>query len=477
MYKNILVVFCVIILGSCKLSTGQDLPSEHTVENRLTPAVQIKNDLQFYNIEERLTHYGIPSFSMALIKNGKVVFSKAYGNGRRESGVKASPRSIYQVGSISKSITAATVMKMEGRGEIDLDVDVNNYLTSWAVPSNKFTASIPITLRHLLSHRAGINNANTKGFTNEESLPSLVEYISGKTKYPGISVDTFADIRYRYSNLGYALVQLILEDVTDLPFWEVARNEVLDPLGMSHSSFEIYNPNDADEEVVYAYQSDGDVYDGKWNNAAAVTSGGLYSSPEELSKYVIEIWNCLNGNGKLLSQESVRQMVSGKRYGLGFDLAEKNGLKSISHTGRVPGFYAYMHIYEESGDGYVMTVNSDNGGDFLREVLRGLSDINNWGLTDPLMIDTVVIDNEELTLLQGKYEANIGGQPYTATLYNTGGRLVLEDMEGEKFPLAPIDENKFMDMIDAEKLTFTKNEKGLPISFMYNDEYEFVKKE
>ena len=477
MYKNILVLIIVLLLGGCKMSTGQDLPIEHIVEKRLIPSIQIKNDLKFYNIEERLAFYGIPSFSMALIENGQVVFSKAYGDGRKESAIKASPRSIYQVGSISKSITAATIMKMVEHGKIDLDVDVNNYLTSWVVPTNKFTDSIPITLRHLLSHRAGINNANTMGFTQEERLPSLVEYISGQTKYPGIAIDTFADIRYRYSNLGYGLIQLIVEDVTSLPFWEVARKEVLTPLGMTHSSFKIYNPVDVGQDVVYAYQSDGSVYDGKWNNAAAVTSGGLYSSPEELSKYIIEIWNCLHGNGNLLSQETVRQMVSGERYGLGFDLSEKNGLKTISHTGRVPGFYAYMYIYEESGDGFVMSVNSDNGGDFLREVLRGLSDVNSWGLTEPLMIDTIEINSEELSLFQGKYEANIGDQAYSVTIYSTGGRLVLEDMEGEKFPLAPIAENKFMDLIDAEKLTFINNEKGLPISFMYNDEYEFVKKE
>jgi len=123
------------------------------VEQGLLPVVLIKGD-PCWSIAERMKFYKVPALSIAVIKDFKIEWAKAYGVTDLETGEPATTETLFQAGSISKSVNATVLMKKVEQGRISLDEDINHELTSWKLPDNEFTATKKVTLRNLLSHTA-----------------------------------------------------------------------------------------------------------------------------------------------------------------------------------------------------------------------------------------------------------------------------------------------------------------------------------
>ena len=152
------------------------------------------------------------------------------------------PDTVFQVGSISKPVTAWGVMRLVQQGKLDLDAPVDRYLTRWHLPPSPFDAD-GVTIRRLLSHSAGLNSQDYSPIATRP-LPSLEQSLSGESG--GVNARRGSDDvritmapgqQHSYSNGGYTLLQLAIEEVTGEPFARYMQREVLDPLGMTHSSF------------------------------------------------------------------------------------------------------------------------------------------------------------------------------------------------------------------------------------------------
>lgn len=175
-----------------------------------------------------------------------------------------------------------------------LDENVNERLTSWRVPQNQFTTRAPVTLRQLLSHTAGVNRPEG-GFSHEDEYPSTPQILNRERP----ATNRPADIEYtlgtelRYSNFGYVIVQLLVEDVTGRPFAEVAREIVLGPVGMVSSTFEQPLPERLEDRTASPHDVEG-VPEERFYNPNAVGQGGLWTTPSDLARFLIVICGVLS---------------------------------------------------------------------------------------------------------------------------------------------------------------------------------------
>ncbi len=153
------------------------------IENGLTQEVISFDTVSInkMNILDRMKYYKVNGVSIAVIENGEIQFTKAYGVADASTGENVSTESLFQIASIGKVITALAALKLVKDGKITLDEDVNNKLTSWKVADNKFTVKEKVTLRRLLCHSAGFtDDYGFAGYSVTDSIPSLINIIKAQ---------------------------------------------------------------------------------------------------------------------------------------------------------------------------------------------------------------------------------------------------------------------------------------------------------
>ena len=144
------------------------------VENNLIPYVPV-NGFPTWNLSERMKHYGVQGVSIAVINNFKVEWAKGYGMADTLKKQPVTTETMFSAGSISKLLMAFGAFQLVQSQQMSLDAPINNYLTSWKIPENDFTTKTPITLRMLLSHKAGTSQQSYFGFLpTKNPLPSIL---------------------------------------------------------------------------------------------------------------------------------------------------------------------------------------------------------------------------------------------------------------------------------------------------------------
>lgn len=319
--------------------------------------------------------YGIPGCNIALVKDGEIAWTEGYGYADVESGRPLTTDTPMSVQSITKSVTAWGVMRLRERGLIDLDAPVSQYLKSWQFPLSDYPAE-KITVRQLLSHTSGMPLGDfTNTYSPDEEIPSNRNVMTGEAvlmREPGTG--------FSYSNTGYNILEILIEDVTEQSFSEYIRTEVLLPLGMESAAFDIdeavtpYPPTGYNlrEEPVPVY-----LYPSK-------ASGGLFATAHDIARFAVA---GLKEN-PVLSVKSINRMYQPERhkvgiYGLIFEAygfghyIEKlpNGALSVSHGGQGNGIMTHFQVVPETSDAIVILTNSQRSWPFIAYVL---SDWAQW---------------------------------------------------------------------------------------------------
>ncbi|CAN5117932.1 hypothetical protein BH09GEM1_BH09GEM1_45640 [soil metagenome] len=178
--------------------------------------------------------------SIAIIDGGHIVDARAYGYTDSTGGRLVDTTTLFQAGSISKSVAAFAALRLVEQGRLDLDTDINSTLRTWKLPSSTFTAAKPVTPRELLSHTAGLTVHGFIGYATTAAVPTLVQVLNGTppANSAPIRKDTFPGARYNYSGGGYTILQQMMLDVSTTSFPEIMRTNVLAPLRMERSSYE-----------------------------------------------------------------------------------------------------------------------------------------------------------------------------------------------------------------------------------------------
>ncbi|WP_170227704.1 serine hydrolase domain-containing protein [Mucilaginibacter frigoritolerans] len=305
-------------------------------------------------------HVGI---SVAILKDGKLIWLHAYGFAKREGETPADTNTIYRIGSITKTFTAVLLMQLVQEGKIELDDPVEHYLPE-IKKLNGYADAGTITFRQLASHTSGLkrepdmNNADVGPLSQwEKKLISCIPYTSFNSK-PGEA--------FLYSNIGYALLGLALSRVTGVPYITMVQQRIFTPLNMNDTFFAL--PDDKRSRLAEGIDNNNK---GTVNTSLPlkeiegrgyrVPNGGIFSTPRDLSKFVAS----LMGTPQLLSSKSMDQMQvvppGGKNYGMGLALYHKDGVNIIGHNGSVPGYTAQFAIEKQSGYAVIIMRNYNSG--------------------------------------------------------------------------------------------------------------------
>lgn len=480
--KKLICIFLICISCQSQESNKKQESSEiQTIENGLFLATQIEGSaVETFNIRDRMNYYKVPGVSIAVVENGKLKWAKGYGIANTNTGSKVDENTLFQAASISKPIAALAVLQLVEKDVLDLDKDVNNYLKDWKIPANEFTKNEKVTLRRLLTHTAGVTVHGFPGYTQTATFPTTTQVLNGDGNTPKITVDTAPGEIWRYSGGGYTIVQKVIEDVTQKPFEATIDNNVLKTIGMKNSTFEQPLTN-RKENVSAAYDFQGKIIDGLWNNYPEKAAAGLWTTPTDLAKYCIEIQEILKGkeNG-ILKKETVLKMLTAHKnnWGLGPSLDVNEDFLIFRHGGKNAGFTNRFLSFTKRGYSVVIMTNADNGNGLVDEILRAISKHYDLGISNSKTIKPVKLTNEELSKLTGKYKLNYQvpniGDYFIEISIKNDKLFVNDPNNGDTKVLTALGELKFIDLaIGDEGMFQIENEKtGLVWG---NNRFQFYK--
>jgi CubicO group peptidase (beta-lactamase class C family) len=393
--KPFLMIMACLAIWACqnKLTHGKKpkgFLSEGILEIVVTDSGKTQTQ-KMHPVLERMQSLKIPGVSIALIDDYKVMATVGYG--KRDSMHRVDDHTVFQAASVSKYVTAIIVQHYLEKGMLDLDTDINNYLSSWKVPPNDFTKNNPITLRNLLTHQSGLPSTNLD-HDRKIGLPTLRQVLGAEP--PAINKPALPEFApygtWSYSNIGYALIQMILEDVTRKPFQQIAKEVLFEPLQMNSSSFDYPLPKNLSNNEAKPF-NDAKQQQAPELDSPAKAQGGLLCTPRDLAKLTVALMRAYQGESQLLSKESVDHLMTKevvlpfKFYdqtaymGLGVLLIGEGENLAFIHNGyNSPGSVCIVIGFPEIGKGAVIASNSANGEQLYLEVIATLAKNYEWPL-------------------------------------------------------------------------------------------------
>jgi CubicO group peptidase (beta-lactamase class C family) len=307
--------------------------------------------------------------SVALIDNYDVVWAKGFGVTEAGLADSVTAQTLFQAASISKSITSLAVMKKVQIGKILLNESIDNQLMSWHIPKNNFTKTSSITVKQLLSHTGGVANSfyHTAGYKEGDQLPNIIECLNGTKPAENDAVKIIAapGLQFSYSNCGYWILEALLEDVEKKEFEKIASDEILVPIGMLNSTFEAVPSHTQFKSIAAGHLYKNVPIDGRYYRIRPQSSGGLWSTPTDLARFLIFIQKTRRGDSNdIISKDNALLMTTPvmAQYGLGFSNEVRGtGVRFFGHDGHNMGYICSMIGSLDKGFGVVIMTNSENG--------------------------------------------------------------------------------------------------------------------
>lgn len=301
-------------------------------------------------IEAEMVTKELDAVSIALVDDQRTIWSTGFGYARPADSVAATAATVYRVGSVSKLFTDIAVMQRVEAGEVDLDAPVTAVLPDFA-PDNPH--GVPITLRQLMSHHAGLVREPPVGHYFDDTAPSLEATVASlndtRLIYP-------PGERTKYSNAGIAVVGRVLETLADQPFADALEDAVLRPAGLEHSSFSP-KPELMDElAAATMWTYDGRTFEAPRFELGMAPAGSMYSTVDDLARFLSVLFaNGVGAGGRVLSPESIEAMWTPQDqdaasadaetgFGIGFALGRLDGHRSVGHGGAIYGFATQLEI-------------------------------------------------------------------------------------------------------------------------------------
>ena len=263
------------------------------------------------------------------------------------------------MGSVSKLFTDIAIMQLVERGQLDLDAPVTRYLPDFH-PRNSFGA--PITVRELMSHRAGLVREPPVGSYFDSTEPSLAEVVKSlNTTELVYSPGTHT----KYSNAGDTVAGAVLESVTRKPYAEYLREAVLAPLGLRNSSFKPESALLRSLAKGYMLTYDGRVFRAPTFELGTGPAGNMYSTVIDQGRFLSALFADGRGaNGPILKPATLQQMFTAQGrdsgFGLGFALLNLDGFKMVGHRGGIYGFSTEVLAMPGEKIGAVVMTNMDS---------------------------------------------------------------------------------------------------------------------
>jgi CubicO group peptidase (beta-lactamase class C family) len=323
---------------------------------------------------EQMEKLHIPGAVIAIVKDGKIIFTKGFGVADIEKKTPVVPdKTIFRIGSITKVFTATAVMQMADRGKINLKDDINKYLKDFKVPN---TYPQPITFANLLTHTSGLDEISPGRRTSDESkvipLGAFLKTRLVRQNPPGEIIS--------YSTYNAALAGFLVEQMTETPFKIYLRQNIFEPLKMNHTSITAVK-EEYKQDLATGYEYAENKYEKlpfQWFNTYPASD--INSTATDMARFMMAhlAGGTLDGKS-ILSRSATREMhathfrshprIQGWAYG--FYEGERNNLRFVEHGGTMDdGYSALMTLVPEQNFGIFVACNTETGGEDLGSAVK-----------------------------------------------------------------------------------------------------------
>jgi CubicO group peptidase (beta-lactamase class C family) len=296
-------------------------------------------------------------FALAAVKEGTVIFSKAYGMANNEYSVPLTAQSVFDFASIAKTFTGWSVAKLITEGRMSPDDDIRRYVPELPMFGRR------ITIAHLLHHTSGLPDwyalipTTGRNYADVITNDMLLELIFSQNELNFVPGE-----RFEYSNSGYLILAEAVTKVTGMDFADWCRREIFEPLGMRNTRF-LKTHDEIIMNRAVSYCKEGDAgFANCYSQLASYGSSSLYSTLEDMTLWLLqigrrdfggrEVWDLMLEEGRLNSGESVS-------YGYGISMRSHNSHASIGHGGKWRGYLSDMVYYPEEATGYVLLITQN----------------------------------------------------------------------------------------------------------------------
>ena len=415
-------------------------------------------------VMDAMKRHTVPGASLALVMDGKVVYTKGYGVRDTKTNMAVNANTLFPIGSVSKSFTALGAMQLIDAGKLSLNTKVNAVL-----PNLKFSDSskgAQVTLGNVLSHTSGLNRADEL-WALDLTVNTAEKMLATVAKIPfSAEVGT----KFQYCNQNFVIAGAMISKTTGNSWEDYTRKNIFAPLNMKRS---VFDPKDAVKDGNYAagFQTGlngADPMPGFDRFVVAGAAGAIISSATEMGEYTaFQLSNGTWNGSRLVSQNALDTMHSTQieidgdtssipglafpGYGLAWLSEEYRGLKIVEHGGNINGFTAEVQLVPSKHMGLVILTNLNGANDFTKEVRLGITErtlgMNPLSQFKPSPVisqleaaKTFKPDLAVLKSLEGKYALVTGD---SAILSLKDGQLMLTQ-GGQTFPMIPASATSFI---------------------------------
>lgn len=482
MNKLFISLISLIFLSACEApNTKETEPISTTIdystlENGLYPGVVIGDRTnETYSIEAAMKKYNVPAVSIALFQDGKIVWAKQYGNKSSKKDSPLNEHTKFQAASISKAVTALGVLKLMESHQLDLDADINTYLKSWKVNSS-LTKTEKVSIRRLLDHTSGANIEGFHGYPKTDRIPSIIEILEGKGRSPKLEIKTVPGVDFFYSGGGFAILQVLIEDVSGMSFDAFFQQEVFAPLNMNNSTFNPL-PND---NIALGHDKKGTTQENGWLVYPELPAAGLWTCPSDLAKFALALeQSYYEEKDAILPKAIIDEMLTvTKIWGLGIGVRGEGNNQYFFHAGANPGDYksVMVNFYKQKIGMAIMT-NAGQGNTLHDDVLRSFSSFFKNDVFKAQFITPIKLDENALATLTGKYHFKEMGAYFLDLSVGENNQLILYDSNDQStVKYVPLSPTELIDIESGNKASFAIDSISGKVQTMnYSGAYTFEK--
>jgi CubicO group peptidase (beta-lactamase class C family) len=412
---------------------------------------------------------GSPGCSLAVSRNGVVVYQRGYGMANLETGAPITPASVFCVCSIAKQFTAMCILLLAQRGKLSLDDEVRKYIPEWPDYGSR------LTIRHLLTHTSGLRDAFTllglaapreDGADPNEAVVKMLARQRALNFKPGTE--------FQYNNGGYTLLGSIVKRVSGQSLRAFADANIFKPLGMTHTHFHddptMIVPNRAS-----GYHMDAGVFHRavRADPNGLVGNAGLFTTARDLLLWEQNFADVRVGDRALVAEMQKPTVPTGwsdrSFYGFGLEIGQYRGLRTIGHGGGDQGYVAHVVRYPDQGLAVAVLCNLDNIGPAVAGLTQSVAELyladafatptaNSAPATPPHMS----LSAEQLASKTGLYRDASTGT--VGRIFVRDGKLMASADTGEdnSVELTPVSANRFVVLGTPVVVEFVPAKPGRP---------------
>jgi len=398
-----------------------------------------------WRIRREMAKNGVPGLSIAVVDDRSTLWAEGFGWADREHRRPATSDTVYQIGSITKVVTALAIMQLQEQGQLNLDQPLSDFLPEFRMHS-RWPHAAPITIRALLSHHAGLPTYYLKGFFSETPLQQLLEEL--REEHLAYEPHTV----FNYSNLGFNLLGLVLERLHGQPYVDAVTRRLLDPLGMQRSGFTSTGPLAETLARGYVYERPSQP-----TPIRDLPAGGIYSTVQDVARFMRMVigGGTLDGT-RVLSETALAETLKpqypdcpldfGQQFGLGWILSGlrvDSGGSQAWHNGGTKAFLSQMAILPDKKLGVVVMANSDRANALVLETAEAALQLAlevRHGIRHPVKALAPELSPTRTALARHVGDYSLMGSLARISL---GRKRLRLHVLHHKLDLVPISENRF----------------------------------